>query len=154
MQRVPVNDESAQARSVRTGTEGAAKEQGATGNSAARRGTAGSTRGKRRAGKPSAVLVQTSADRSIVGRHDQVHIPSKCPIYLLHCSLPVTRVFTLHYTGPFSGPMAAKPIPHLHANSIYLGPVAVRLQTQDPGAHTLSSLSLVCPRVSGHRQFF
>lgn len=123
VQLVPVTGESAEAGSVRSATEGAAEEHEDTGNVAESRGTAGSTRGKRSAGRTSAVLVQTSADSSIVGRHVQVRIPSKFFICLLHCSIPVTGVFASRYTGLFSGPMAAKSIPHLHATIIYSGRV-------------------------------
>lgn len=71
VQHVPVTGKSAEAGSARKGTKEAAKEQWATGNVANSRGTAGSARGKRSASRTSAVLVHTSAMRSIVGRHVQ-----------------------------------------------------------------------------------
>ena len=86
VQRVPVTDKSAEAGSARKGTKGAAKERGATGIVANSRGTAGSAGWKRSAGSNSAVLLHTSAERSIVGRHVQVHISLQWPICLLHCS--------------------------------------------------------------------
>lgn len=100
VRHVPMTDKGAKAGSVRRSKERAAKEeQGATGNLADSRGRAGLTRGKRDAGKTSAVLVQTNATRSIVGRHVQVRIPSGCPMCLPHCSRPVRSVFTLHWAG-------------------------------------------------------
>ena len=93
VQYVPVTDGSAEAGSMRSGTEGATKEQGATGDYAVGKRIAGSTRGKRRAGKASAVMGQTTVTCSIVGRHVQVHIPSGCLMCLLDCSRPVRGVF-------------------------------------------------------------